>query len=178
VVLSLQIDVSVNDPQALSWEEKYTSSLTSTQHNIQRTVTNNALYHTLNINIMCVTVQKIFYKSFLVRHVNECSVILTSAQLHLLYKSHTSCYIVCEKQIYNHILPAIYCSMQKAKQKKYVRIHNTQRLGKKYTDDLLRPMRFWSVHMMDTLLSHEATGEDLWIMLTLTGHMIMTTWQM
>ena len=28
---------------------------------------------------------------------------------------------------------------------------------------LLFPARFWSVHTMDTLLSHEAKGEDLWM---------------
>jgi len=46
---------------------------------------------------------------------------------------------------------------------KYVRIHAMhKRVGKKNLDDLLLLARFWSVYTMDTLLSHEATGEDLW----------------
>ncbi len=48
--------------------------------------------------------------------------------------------------------------------KKYDRIHSThERVGKKYPDDLLLLAWFWSVHRMDTLLSHEAAGEDLWM---------------
>lgn len=33
----------------------------------------------------------------------------------------------------------------------------------KYTDDLLLPLSFWSAHPVDTLLSHEAPWEDLWM---------------
>ncbi len=52
-------------------------------------------------------------------------------------------------------------------QKKYVRIHSIhKRVGKMYLDDLLLLARFWSVHTMNTLLSHEATGEDLWMAVT------------
>ncbi len=33
--------------------------------------------------------------------------------------------------------------------------------AKKFPDDFSR--EFWSVHLMDSLLSHEAMGEDLWM---------------
>jgi len=39
-------------------------------------------------------------------------------------------------------------------------IHKT--VGEKYPDDQLLPA-FWNAHMMDTFLSHDAAGEDLWM---------------
>ncbi len=33
----------------------------------------------------------------------------------------------------------------------------------KDSDNLILPVRFWSAYPMDTLLSHEATGADLWM---------------
>jgi len=42
-------------------------------------------------------------------------------------------------------------------------IHKKPNSQYSYPDDLLRPVRFWSVHTMDTLQSHEATVEDLWM---------------
>ncbi len=45
---------------------------------------------------------------------------------------------------------------------KYVLIYSIRKIvGEKYLDDLLFPTRFSSVHLMDTVLSHEAMGEDL-----------------
>ncbi len=42
----------------------------------------------------------------------------------------------------------------------YVGIQNIYKtVRKKVQDDLLLPQRFWSVHLMDTLLSYVATGE-------------------
>ncbi len=35
------------------------------------------------------------------------------------------------------------------------------KIGGKYPDDLILPQRFGSVHLVNTLLSHEATGEEL-----------------
>jgi len=35
--------------------------------------------------------------------------------------------------------------------------------AKKYPDALLFRVRIWSVHTIDSLLSYEAMGEDLWI---------------
>jgi len=52
-------------------------------------------------------------------------------------------------------------------------------VGKKYSDDLLFLVRFWRANQMDTLLYHEATGEDLWMAAELTqGHLTTTTWWM
>lgn len=36
-----------------------------------------------------------------------------------------------------------------------------ENVSEKYPDGLLFPVRLWSAHLMDTLLSHEATGEEL-----------------
>ncbi len=57
--------------------------------------------------------------------------------------------------------PTIY-HMINSKPKKYVRIHNISKtVSKKFPDDLLLLSGFYSVHSIDTLLSHEATGEDV-----------------
>ncbi len=54
--------------------------------------------------------------------------------------------------------------MINSKPKKYVRIHDISKtVSKKFPDDLLLLSGFYSVHSIDTLLSHEATGEDVWM---------------
>jgi len=66
-------------------------------------------------------------------------------------------------------------------QKKYVRIHSPhKRVGKKTPDDLQLSARFWIVDTMDTLLFHEATGENLKMTVKghMVGHMIIITWWM
>ncbi len=45
---------------------------------------------------------------------------------------------------------------------KHVRIHNIHKTAKS-TQITLFPVGFLSVHSMDTLLSHEAMGEELWM---------------
>jgi len=70
-------------------------------------------------------------------------------------KSHT--YLLHSWKIYYTILKN---SMW---QNKFDRIHSTNKRDKKYLDDLLLPARFWNLHTMETLLSHEATGQDLWM---------------
>ncbi len=62
-----------------------------------------------------------------------------------------------------------------------VQIHSIKKtVGEKYPDYILLSPGSWSAHPIDTLLSHEATGEDLWMAVkwqqTLVGHMTMTTW--
>lgn len=54
--------------------------------------------------------------------------------------------------------------MKKSTQTEYVQIDSIRKtLGEKYPDDLLILLGFWSVQSMDILLSHEATGQDLWM---------------
>ncbi len=33
-------------------------------------------------------------------------------------------------------------------------------VGKQYADDILHPVRFWSVQSVETFLSHETTGAE------------------
>lgn len=40
----------------------------------------------------------------------------------------------------------------------------------KHPDDLQLLVSFWSVHSMETLLSHEATGEELWMAVNRGNH--------
>ncbi len=53
-------------------------------------------------------------------------------------------------------------------------------VGKQYPCDLLFPVRFWSAHPADTLLSRKATEDDSWldvwrIELMVVGLMTVTT---
>ncbi len=50
------------------------------------------------------------------------------------------------------------------------------KIGGKYPDDLILPQRFGSVHLVNTLLSHEATGEELWMAVMLVGHGTVIAW--
>lgn len=48
---------------------------------------------------------------------------------------------------------------------------------KKFLDDFLLPLRFWSDHSMDTLLPHEATGEELRMTVKWQKWCWSVTWQ-
>ncbi len=39
-------------------------------------------------------------------------------------------------------------------------------------------LRIWSAHPMDTLLSHEAMGEEMWMQHKSASHMAMKTWHL
>lgn len=71
--------------------------------------------------------------------------------------------------IWNHIL--LRCNSRR-KMLKFI----VFTVGEKYPDDLVFLPRFWSLHPLDTLLSHEATGENLW-MAVKRHNWCYVTWQ-
>lgn len=70
----------------------------------------------------------------------------------------------------NRILPYLVCKKLYAN-----RVVCLNSVGKKCPDDLLFPPGFWGAHSIDTFLSHEAAGKDLW-MAVKQCNMTVTIW--
>ncbi len=73
-----------------------------------------------------------------------------------LYRKVSSPWHAALEFEYFHTIKQLKNSTQK---QKYVRNHG---IRKTYPDNLPLPLRFWNVQLMDTLLSHETKGIDLW----------------